>query len=80
MNLDEYSETMQLLDLNPKLAAVRKQKKKNQRKKILFKDLNLPPLGNRLLDRLKAVGRSKAFDLIGTLFAILSVIFVTVNN
>jgi len=33
MNLDEYSETMQLLDLNPKLAAVRKQKKKNQRKK-----------------------------------------------
>lgn len=42
--------------------------------------MNISPLGNSPLDRLKAVGRSKAFDLLGTVFAILSVILLTVNE
>jgi len=47
---------------------------------LLFKDLNISIIGSDPLGRLKGVGRSKAFDAIGTIFAILSVIFVTVIN
>ncbi len=47
---------------------------------MLFKDLNISIIGSDPLGRLKGVGRSKAFDAIGTIFAILSVIFVTVIN
>jgi multisubunit Na+/H+ antiporter MnhG subunit len=45
-----------------------------------FKKIHIQTLGGDLLDRLKSAGRSKTFDFIGTIFAILSVIFVTVNN
>ncbi|CAF4417124.1 unnamed protein product, partial [Adineta steineri] len=54
---------MQLFDLNPKLAP----------------DLDIETLNENLFDRLKAVGRSKAFDFIGTIFAILSVLLVTIE-
>ncbi|CAF0795036.1 unnamed protein product [Rotaria sordida] len=63
INLDQYSHTMQLLDLNPKLAP----------------GLNIRTLGENTLDRFKAICRSKAFDFIGTIFAILSVLFVTIE-
>ncbi|CAF1465916.1 unnamed protein product [Rotaria sp. Silwood1] len=63
INLDQYSKTMQLLDLNPKLAP----------------KLNIQTLGANTLDRFKAICRSKRFDLIGTIFAILSVLCVTIE-
>ncbi|CAF1476583.1 unnamed protein product [Rotaria sp. Silwood1] len=63
INLDQYSKTMQLLDLNPKLAP----------------KLNIQTLGANSLDRFKAICRSKRFDLIGTIFAILSVLCVTIE-
>ncbi|CAF4301086.1 unnamed protein product, partial [Adineta steineri] len=63
INLDQYTHIMQLLDLNPKLAP----------------DLDIETLNENLFDRLKAVGRSKAFDFIGTIFAILSVLLVTIE-
>ncbi|CAF1583402.1 unnamed protein product [Rotaria magnacalcarata] len=63
INLDQYSNTMKLLDLNPKLAP----------------ELHIQTLGDNILDRCKAICRSKYFDLIGTIFAILSVLFVTIE-
>ncbi|CAF4114160.1 unnamed protein product [Rotaria sp. Silwood2] len=63
INLDQYSQTMQILDLNPKLAP----------------ELNIQTLGENTLDRLKAICRSKVFDVIGTIFAILSVLCVTME-
>ncbi|CAF1535640.1 unnamed protein product [Adineta ricciae] len=63
INLEQYSNIMRLLDLNPRLAP----------------DVQIQRSNENLLDRLKAVGRSKAFDLIGTIFAILSVLLVTIE-
>ncbi|UJR31120.1 hypothetical protein I4U23_018628 [Adineta vaga] len=63
ISLDQYSRIMQLLDLNPNL----------------MPEIPIQSLNETLLDRLKTVGRSKAFDLIGTIFAILSVLLVTIE-
>ncbi|CAF0799248.1 unnamed protein product [Rotaria sp. Silwood1] len=63
IDLDQYSKIMELLDVNPKLVV-----------EIEFKTLR-----ENLIDRFKAVGRSKIFDSIGTLFALLSVLLVTIE-
>ncbi|CAF5004396.1 unnamed protein product, partial [Rotaria socialis] len=54
---------MLLLDLNPKLVM----------------EIEFETLGENLIDRCKAVGRSRIFDSIGTLFALLTVIFTTIE-
>ncbi|CAF1473352.1 unnamed protein product [Adineta steineri] len=63
IDFDQYSKIMQLLDLNPKLVA----------------EIEIQTLGENLIDRFKAVGRSKIFDSIGTLLALLSVLFTTIE-
>ena len=50
-----------------------------RRTTILFQEIEFETLGEKLIDRLKAVGRSKIFDSIGTIFALLSVLLVTVR-
>ncbi|CAF1209473.1 unnamed protein product [Rotaria sordida] len=63
IDLDQYSKIMQLLDVNPKLVA----------------EIEIQTLNDNLIDRFKAVGRSKIFDSIGTLFALLSVLLATIE-
>ncbi|CAF2912774.1 unnamed protein product [Rotaria sp. Silwood2] len=63
IDLEQYSKIMELLDVNPKLIT-----------EIEFKTLS-----ESLIDRFKGVGRSKIFDSIGTLFALLSVLLVTIE-
>ena len=46
---------------------------------MLSQEVELVTLGQTLVDRFKAVGRSKVFDMIGTVFALLSVVLVTVS-
>ncbi|CAF1218621.1 unnamed protein product [Rotaria magnacalcarata] len=62
-DFDQYSQIMLLLDLNPKLVM----------------EIEFETLGENLIDRCKAVGRSKIFDSIGTLFALLTVVFTTIE-
>ncbi|CAF3452765.1 unnamed protein product [Rotaria socialis] len=63
IDFDQYSQIMLLLDLNPKLVM----------------EIEFETLGENLIDRCKAVGRSRIFDSIGTLFALLTVIFTTIE-
>ncbi|CAF1967865.1 unnamed protein product [Rotaria magnacalcarata] len=63
IDFDQYSQIMLLLDLNPKLVM----------------EIEFETLGENLIDRCKAVGRSKIFDSIGTLFALLTVVFTTIE-
>ncbi|CAF0807179.1 unnamed protein product [Adineta ricciae] len=63
IDFEQYSSIMQLLDLNPRLV----------------QDIEIETLGQSVPDRLKAVGRSRIFDSIGTLLALLSVLFTTIE-
>ena len=82
IGFDQYSHIMQLLDLNPALVAVSSDERVASTSVFIFpfEDIEIETLGPTMIDRFKAVGRSKILDLIGTMLALLSVVLVTVSR